>query len=804
MTALESEASALSHEDIAKRLPEKVDRVTIYRILQGFYEEGKVHKITGEDGKTYYALCESCSEGHHHDNHPHFRCIRCKRITCLKEPIDMPALPEGYTATSVSFLISGLCASCRKAAKIACALAFALLPFGLKAQSKATKALEKQEQKYILTQKDTIHEDLPEVVLSVPGSKLQNETVTNVVKLSLINNPLMPGTSLAEKLASIPGVSNWSTGQGIGKPVVRGLTGSRVAIFSQGVRIENQQWGDEHGLGLDENGYGHVEVIKGPASLLYGSEALGGVIYFADEGFAAANSINANVATGFDTNSAGSRSTGAFRLSKDRFHWNAFGSYTNHEDYKDGNGRQVNNSRFHTGDFKTAFGYTSPTFNSTLRYNFLKENYGLTEEENVDLHIPNGRQLGLPYQPLTTHILSTENTIYFSNFSRLKIEAGYVFNNRKELEDSWTPDLDMNLGTVSYNAKWYSPTMFKKWDLIVGSQGMYQKNTNHGTELLIPNARTSDLGVFAVSNLHYNDAAYWQAGLRFDGRHIHGEAHGSEGEDGYFPEFAKSYTAFNFSTGIFQPVNSRSSVRVNLSSGYRTPDMFELLSDGVHDGTNRFEKGDSKLKTENSYQLDAAYNYNTTHLDFYVNPYFNYIRDYIYVQPTNEEREGYQVYDYMQDNARLLGGEAGFHFHPHPWDWLHLDGSYSDTFGSKTNGGDLPLMPSQKINSTLSVTFNGKKSVRKFSAYVHELYSFAQNRVASYETTTPHYNVVNAGVDFNFAIGRHFTPLELSATVDNIFNEAYYDHLSRYKTEGIYNVGRNFNIKLSLPLNWKI
>ncbi|KAA6299768.1 MAG: putative TonB-dependent receptor, partial [Candidatus Ordinivivax streblomastigis] len=408
------------------------------------------------------------------------------------------------------------------------------------------------------------HFDLQEVVVSGNSSKLQGENVVNVTKLNLANNTETQGFSLSQKLSGVAGIGNFSTGAGIGKPVIRGLSGNRIAVFSQGIRVENQQWGDEHGLGLDENGYEQVEIIKGPASLLYGSDALGGVLYFSDERYAKENSIESVVASEYNNNTNGWRNTGAFKLSKNRFHWNAFGGYTTHEDYTDGSDDFVPNSRFQTGDFKTSLGYTGNKFISSLKYSFLNEQYGLTKIEEDAEPITNSRHPELPYQDLTTHLISSENTFFFDNEAKLKVDLGYIFNNRKEFEAPSLEEraggevaaLDMNLGTLSYNAKWYSPKLNDRWAFTVGSQGLYQTNANKGEELLIPDATTADLGLFVLSDYYYSGKSYWQIGLRMDERHISGQQHSSVDADGYFPKFSETYTAFNFSTGVYQSLTN--------------------------------------------------------------------------------------------------------------------------------------------------------------------------------------------------------------------------------------------------------
>jgi iron complex outermembrane receptor protein len=189
-------------------------------------------------------------------------------------------------------------------------------------------------------------------------------------------------------------------------------------------------------------------------------------------------------------------------------------------------------------------------------------------------------------------------------------------------------------------------------------------------------------------------------------------------------------------------------------------------------------------------------------MELFLNPYFNYIRNYIHLKPAGEVQDGLPVYYYAQANAFLYGGETGFHFHPHPLDWLHLEGSYSATFGENANRQDLPLMPSQKINATARASFSCHKIIRKYSIYLQEQYSFAQNRVAEYETTTAAYNLVNAGLAVECQVGKQ--KILIDAAAGNIFNQKYYDHLSRYKQDGIYNMGRNFTIRLSLPFQYSI
>ena len=178
------------------------------------------------------------------------------------------------------------------------------------------------------------------MVISVPGGKLQSENIVNIERRKLEQLQQTAPATLAEAISNIPGVEQNTTGTGIGKPVIRGLSGNRIVTYAQGIRIENQQWGAEHGLGVGEVGIESAEVIKGPASLLYGSDALGGVLYFVDERYAKHNTVEGFAQIRFLSNTLGIFNTLGTKLHKGRFKLNLFGTYTSNADYQTPNIRE--------------------------------------------------------------------------------------------------------------------------------------------------------------------------------------------------------------------------------------------------------------------------------------------------------------------------------------------------------------------------------------------------------------------------------------------------------------------------------
>ena len=654
---------------------------------------------------------------------------------------------------------------------------------------------------------DTLHKDKPFVMDEVKISsnafnKIQTQNVMKIEHKSIKELQQKGAATLMEGLASIPGVSQVSTGTSIGKPVIRGLSGNRVLVYTQGVRLENQQFGEEHGLGLNDSGIESVEVIKGPASLLYGSDALGGVLYFNPEKFAKPNSYLADFSQKYFSNTLGSNTSFGIKSSSENWKFIIRGGYNNHGDYKIAspvrsstsgtNDILVTNSRFEETDVKTAVGYSNPKFASVLRYNLNNLNLGIPEQIGLQTK---ERDPDYPKQGVVNHILSLHNNFYFKN-SKIDANVGYISNNRKEFEYNSKPVLEMNLNTLNYDLKYYFPKI-GKLETILGVQGMSQTNENSGLELLIPNAKTNDVGALLTSNYEWKSNVI-QAGFRFDTRKITTETHGDLGGEGYFEAINKKYTSFNASLGYKTKLTDNLSFRFNVASGFRSPNLAELTSNGVHEGSNRYEIGNSNLKNEQNIQTDLNLEYENSHFEFFANGFYNHINNYIFISPNGNTIDGNDVYDYIQANAKLYGGEFGVHFHPHPLDWLHVTSSFETVIGQKQKGEYLPLIPAKKWNNNIRTEFEINNYIKKVFATVNVESIFKQNNNSTFETKSKDYTLVNLGLGGNINI--HKAHFDVSINGNNIFNKKYISHLSRLKTDGIPNIGRNIVLGVSFLL----
>ncbi|OUR90695.1 TonB-dependent receptor [Flavobacteriales bacterium 34_180_T64] len=628
--------------------------------------------------------------------------------------------------------------------------------------------------------------EMEEIIVSTPFHKLQSENVMKVEQKKLSDLKSNGAITLSDGITSIAGVESVTTGISIGKPVIRGLSSNRVLVYTQGIRLENQQFGDEHGLGINEAGIESVEVIKGPASLLYGSDALGGVLYLNPERFAASNTSAGTLSGNYFSNTQGYNTSLGYKSSGSQIKLLFRGSFAAHSDYKTKNYR-VTNTRFKEQDFKAGLGYQVSKFKTEFRYNLNNSKLGIPE--NIGVQTTDKTPL-LPYQELTNHIFSSKSVLFFSS-SKLDLNLGYIYNNRKEFEDhdddegvhsdELYPALHMKLKTFNYDLKYYLPEM-GKFETIIGVQGLHQTNANYGEEELIPNATTNDIGILATSHVHF-ETLDLQLGVRFDSRNI-------AVDSGIEKSFNSFNTAIGIKTDLFKNVTSR----LNFASGYRAPNLAELTSDGTHEGTNRYEIGDPNLNNEQNFQIDLALEYKNDHLEVFANVFYNYINDYIFLSPNGFLIDGAPAYSYIQDNARLIGGEFGIHFHPHPLDWLHVESSFETVSGKQDNSSNLPLIPASSIQNNLKVEFE-RDWIKNGYVFLKLRSTFNQNNMSAFETSSRGYNLLGAG--FGGTIEVLNKPMTITIAMSNLTNKTYIHHLSRLKTDAISNIGRNISFGIT-------
>lgn len=652
--------------------------------------------------------------------------------------------------------------------------------------------------------------EMEEVIVSTPFSNLENQNTVSVSKINSESIQESGASVLADALERIPGVSAISSGPGIAKPVIRGLSGNRVVTYLNDLRYENYQFGADHGMDIGTTAKS-VEVIKGPFSLLYGSDAIGGVVYVSPQEFTQRESITGSVQQRYLSQSFGNETSASLGIAKGKWQFGANGSQALHADYETAAEQLVPNSRFKAKSAGLNTRFSEGDYQLTMRFAYADKQAGIVEERtggkrDYDIHIP--------YQETQLNQVSLRQKLNTS-IGLWDLTTGVTINKRREFEDHDAHEdgkhddtqeeeegaaLDMRNHVVSLDLKNTLPSS-GNWKQIAGTQWLEQRNHNSGEEILIPNAIQRDFGVYWLHQFAAKKLK-WQVGLRYDTRSIKTEAftihHHEENEDNHndddheegeeedVAKIDKDFTSFNGSVGLIYPVSNKMQIRLNASTGYRAPNLAELTSHGVHHGTQRFEMGNATLKSEKNLQFDLGFDFKTTYINIGLDGFYNSINDFIFLNPTDEFEDALQVFEYEQSNASLWGGE--FYAHYHPRGKIHFETYLEYVRGEQNGGVALPLIPPLSFNQEVHWNISDI-----LAAFVSVTVVDNQDRVGLFETETKGYEVVNFGSHIDIPIANR-GDMRVQLLVRNLANKKYIPHLSRLKTIGVEQPGRNLVI----------
>lgn len=655
-------------------------------------------------------------------------------------------------------------------------------------------------------------------------------------------------TNLIDALSKTPGVAQISTGPAVSKPSIRGLGYNRVVVVNDGIRQEGQQWGDEHGIEIDEYSVTKAEILKGPASLMYGSDALAGVINIISLLPEADATVKGNLFSTYQTNNRQRGLHATIGGNKNGFIWGGYASYKAAADYKNKYDGYVFNSKFYEKNVGLFTGLHKNWGFSHLYFTQFNQNLGLIEGERdaatgqfLKLINNNGSEEEViatgkdfttitpftPHQRIKHTKLVSDNSFKLGG-NRLTATIGYQRNLRKEFGnvlDLNETELFFNLATISYNIKLHLAEK-NKWKTAVGINGMQQNNTNKGVEALIPDYSLFDAGIFVITQKSI-DKLTFSGGVRADNRTINAKEY-KEGSDLKFNAFHKNFSNFSASAGISYEAGKNLTLKANLARGFRAPSIPELASNGAHEGTNRYEYGSLQLKSETSWQADAGMEIASEHISFNANLFLNAVNNFIYYSKIaataggdsiiTDGGEDFFAFKFRQRNAQLYGIELNLDIHPHPLDWLHIENSFSYVRGTlnapEDGSNNLPFIPAPRlINRVKALVFAKNKTITNAYLQLEADNTFARNNPFTgfnTETATPAYSLLNAAMGFTLQ-SKQKPICSIYLAANNITDVAYQNHLSRLKytavnevnqRTGVFNMGRNFSIKLLVPFNY--
>ena len=683
---------------------------------------------------------------------------------------------------------------------------------------------------------------LPDVV--VTESYQQRQAKKSALTVEVIEQDFLRKHftgNFMQAMENIPGVQAMDIGSGFSKPMIRGMGFNRIAVLENGIKQEGQQWGADHGLELDAFNIGTVNVLKGPSSLLYGSDAMGGVIDITSPPVPSVDMLFGDVT--LLGKSVNGTLGGSFMLGIKKSFWYAQVRYSEQHfgDYRIPTdtivyltqkmpvyGRKLKN----TAGIERNIGFFAQYQRQRYKANYSVSNvyqktgffpgaHGIPDVSRVE-DDGDSRNMELPYSKVN-HLKVTTLQQYAWEKLVLSGDFGFQNNHREEWSVFHThygsqpvpekdPDKELafNLNTLSASVK----VRFigsSSWEHALGWDGQHQRNDISGYSFLLPEYYRSTTGLLWLTTYKPNNVISVSGGMRYDYGYIHISSH----EDAYLADYLrkqgydeeqvehykwnshavkKKFGDYSFSLGLVWTPSERHMVKANVGRSFRLPGANELAANGVHHGTFRHEQGDANLKSEQGWQMDASYNLRYNGFSISVSPFVSWFSNYIFLRPTGEWSvlpHAGQIYRYTGAEVLFAGTEATIDIHFLRSFNYRISGEYVYTYNCDEH---IPLSFSPPFSMRNTLTWQ-RKQVMLYA----EWQSIArQNRVDRNEDRTPGANLFHLGGSLNIPI-RGNQAIEITLTARNIFNTRYYNHLSFYRKVEIPEPGRNFQLLIKIP-----
>jgi len=650
--------------------------------------------------------------------------------------------------------------------------------------------------------------------------------------------------SLMQTLKKIPGVSTINIGSGQSKPVIRGLGFNRVAVVQNGIKHEAQQWGNDHGLEIDQYGIENIQIIKGPASLLYGSDAIAGVVDIQPANIPFQNSMSGELNLLAESNndlygiSAGIQSRRVKWFYRSRLTYRDYGDYKvptdkiKYDNYIfDLHDRHLRNTAGKEANASFSLGYihnnlkSETTISNVYAKNgFFANAHGLEVRTSKIDYDRSNRDIDLPYHGVN-HFKITNNTSVASGAHSFHFDLGFQSNKREEHSEpvphgympkpSDSKERAFHKTTYSLNAR----DSFKpnEKNTIVGGVNMeLQQNTIGGWGFLIPAYNRFTTGVFAYNQFQWRPNVHFQTGLRYDYGFLATKSYydwypstvnNSDGSTSSVhlqraQDKTLDFGNISASAGISY-LRKNTTYKLNLGKSFRMPLANELASDGVNYHMYRYEKGNLALDPEESYQLDIEIDHTTKKFSVGVSPFINLFDNFIYLNPTPRYFETLQIYEYTQSKVFRMGGEIKAS--TTLFNALQLEASGEYVYSRQTSGAkkDFTLPFSPPLSGLFSASYEFKKIgfLRRPQLIADYRITAAQTEIVPPEEQTNGYNILNMSFSTELAIIKNKLPAQMRIKLNNVLNTKYYDHTSYYRLIDVPEPGRNISVSFTIPLN---
>jgi iron complex outermembrane receptor protein len=595
------------------------------------------------------------------------------------------------------------------------------------------------------------------------------------------------GAALGETLEQVPGVRSLSMTTGIGKPVIRGMTHYRVVTLDNGQRTETQAWGHDHSPNVETATADRVEVIKGPASVLYGSDALGGVINVVapavPDALDVPRFVRGRLATMYNSNVRGA--DGTLTLEGATGGLGARGAMTlrGSGDMRTPGGT-LSNTNNRAVASEGALGYRAPWGSISARY--------AGRGERIEIYDNPVSAPGYTgFQLIDTHRATLELNAPIGN-ARLQANAGYEQNYRREFADVAAAQADLGL----FVRNWTGLAHLHHAPIgpvsgTIGVSGMTSTFENLGTQTLIPSSDTRNAAVYAFEQAEFGR---WKAtvGARYDWRSLATDGNESIGVSAQ----SRTFSAVTGSVGLLYKLAEPVNLVFNVARGFRAPAAPDLFANGFHEGTRAFERGDPDVGVETSLNTELGVRVATPNLTAEASGFVNRVDDYVYLRPFGTSGGAFDSLQVVQGNARLAGVEARVAYRPVEFLTLQASGDY--VRGQNLSAAvPLTFIPPLRVLYGVRLEGGDGGTLRNRYVSVTAETNTRQARIDPRDVAPPGYTITSLGAGFTRLVPRG--PVTVDLSVRNAFNVRYRSFMSRYK-EFADGPGRAVVLRVSTPL----
>ncbi|NHF60214.1 TonB-dependent receptor [Flavobacteriaceae bacterium TP-CH-4] len=719
--------------------------------------------------------------------------------------------------------------------------------------SRFVRADVEDEESFIKITLEHHLEELEEV--QVVGSAIKERTNSSQEETILSTDlERYTGNSIGDALKRITGVSSLNTGAAIVKPVVQGLSGSRVTILNNGVRMQDMEWGDEHAPNIDINLAGKTTLIKGAGALQYGGDAIGGVILVEPEKIRAQDSLYGKVLLNGVTNGRGG--SGTLELTKSYKNGWFIKGQASYKRFGDLEAPDYILSNTGIAQIGASFSLGKNSFEEGWEayYSFFDSDIAILRAShigNVDDLIqainsqtPNVVEdftytIGSPSQEVTHHLAKGSYYKRFEGAGKLSLQYDFQQNQRFEYdlrrgETRDIPSIDLRLTTHTISTDFRADASEQN-RIHLGLMARYQNNSadpSTGVRRLIPDYDRYDFGAFALTEYYVSPSWVIDAGLRYDFSRIDARKFYQASrwaERGYDIDFndliiedlgsqlltnpVLDYHNFSATAGVEHTFGEDSKVRANYALAQRAPNPSELFSEGLHHSAARIELGDLRITSETSHKIAVSVEKDSEKWGYVLAPYVNRINDFVLLEPSGVEftiRGAFPVWTYRQTDAIFAGIDASLYSQWTPtWRSEHR---FSFIKGKdETLEGPLINVPPVHLENGLVYQ---NPQLRKLRIAVESRYVFRQNEfpenievfspvaneqvVLDINTPPPAYHLLDLDLETRLTLIAN-NDLTLGLRVTNVFNTRYRDYLNRLRFFAD-DLGRN----LALRIKWII